>query len=86
VELMGCPVCALAGSGSAVVVGYLAGRCSVVRRGRRAADRRSRGRTMRSWPGGGPHPGGHARGMPRADPDDGTAGGGGGADGGGAAP
>jgi hypothetical protein len=29
---------------------------------------------MRSWPGGGPHHGGHARGRPRAEPDDGTAG------------
>jgi hypothetical protein len=79
-EILGCPVCALAGSGGAVVAGFLAGRCSARRRGRRAADRRSRGRTMRSWPGGGAHRGDHPRGRPLADPDDGTAGPGGGAE------
>lgn len=71
-DLVGCQMCALAGSGGAAVAGYLAGRCSALRRGRRSADRRSRGRTMRTWPGSGSRrSGGHQR----ADPgDDGTGG------------
>ncbi|MGI5125436.1 hypothetical protein ACQEVB_01350 [Pseudonocardia sp. CA-107938] len=76
-DLLGCNVCTLVGSGGVAVVGYLAGRCSTHRGGRRAADRRSRGRTMRSWPGGQSH-GGRRGGPSRAAPgdgDDGTAGG-----------
>jgi len=71
-DLMGCPVCALAGSGGAVVAGYLAGRSSMARRGRRVADRRTRGRTMRSWPGGGAHHGDRASGMREAEQVDGV--------------